>query len=224
MSFSGENLYTNARKKYLKDFDKFNKNYYKLIEDYDWIKVVSSFLKPESFYHYFREKTSLKYIKSVTKSKHLKALDAGCGTGLILRHLSSNSIGIDINPRHVYKARTYCKPRKIYLRDIENTKFRSDTFNIIVCFETLEHILYPEKVISEFKRILKSGGVLIGSVPFRSPLWLLRILSFSHPHNEPFHREFNEKEFRTLLDNKLKLLKLQKEIFGLNLYFIAQKK
>ncbi|QQG43935.1 MAG: class I SAM-dependent methyltransferase [Candidatus Roizmanbacteria bacterium] len=222
MNFFGENLYKKARKLNLKEFDQFNKDYYRLIEDYDWVKVIKNFSGPESIYHKLREKTAMAYISLfISDKKNRKILDAGCGTGLILRHLPKNSVGIDINPRHIEKTKRNTLSNKIVLGDIEKTPFKKNTYDIVVCFETLEHLLFPEKALSEFKRILKKGGLFIGSVPRKSMLWYLRALSKSHPHNEPFHREFSEKEIFLLVSKSFKIQKIKKEIFGLNFFFVA---
>jgi len=48
--------------------------------------------------------------------------------------------------------------------DIEN-----DTYDAVLCFNTLEHIYNFKNVVMESKRVLKTGGVFIGSVPFLVP-------------------------------------------------------
>lgn len=39
------------------------------------------------------------------------------------------------------------------------------SFDIIISFETLEHVENPESVLNEFYRLLSPGGRLITSVP-----------------------------------------------------------
>ncbi|MEK6871945.1 MAG: class I SAM-dependent methyltransferase [Nanoarchaeota archaeon] len=40
-----------------------------------------------------------------------------------------------------------------------------NTFDIIVCLDTLEHTMYPKRVLKEFKRITKKRGFFIISLP-----------------------------------------------------------
>ena len=54
--------------------------------------------------------------------------------------------------------------------DMERTSFPPDEFETVVCLETLEHVKHPWRAISEAHRILKPGGSLLISVPFRLPI------------------------------------------------------
>ncbi len=223
MLSSKDNYFLKARKKHDTNFDAFNKDYYKYVEDYDWITATKQVFAPESVYHRVRERKALSYLQPYINS-YLKVLDAGCGTGLILRHFLNQAIGIDINPRHVLKARKNAPNARVYNKDLEKTDFKNSFFDLIICFETLEHLLFPEKAINEFHRLLKPSGMFIGSVPRKTLLWKLRAISFTHPHNEPFHHEFSHKEITDLLTPKYRKLTINKEIFGLNYFFICQKK
>lgn len=53
--------------------------------------------------------------------------------------------------------------------DIENTLFKDDYFDTIVCTEVLEHLPNPRGAVKEMQRILKSGGTAIIAVPFMTP-------------------------------------------------------
>ena len=54
----------------------------------------------------------------------------------------------------------------------EKIPVRANTFDILVCLETLEHTLYPEKVLEELKRVTKKDGFFILSMPNEYNLWL----------------------------------------------------
>lgn len=43
------------------------------------------------------------------------------------------------------------------------------TFDTVVCIGVLEHVENPEEIVPEFFRVLKPGGLVIGSVPFLQP-------------------------------------------------------
>ena len=45
-------------------------------------------------------------------------------------------------------------------------KFKSNCYHNLVIFNVLEHLISPTKSLRELNRILKKGGLLIGSTPF----------------------------------------------------------
>jgi SAM-dependent methyltransferase len=49
--------------------------------------------------------------------------------------------------------------------------FEAATFDIILCSEVLEHVSEDDKAVSELRRVLKPGGVLVVTVPYQKRLW-----------------------------------------------------
>ncbi len=94
-------------------------------------------------------------------------LDIGCARGEILYKLVVNAefaVGIDLSPNVFEKAR---KSKKInyILADAEYIPLTDETFSKIICLDLLEHVLEPEKVIMEMKRLLRKDGKIILEVP-----------------------------------------------------------
>lgn len=203
-----------------KKFISINKDYYKYVEEYDWVEVTDHFKGLESVFHKLREWMVIRLINKYKRGN--KILDAGCGTGLILRHLPKGSFGIDINPRNIKKARKHAPMAKVKLADIEKLPFKHNEFTTIVCTEVIEHQPDPKPTLNELKRVLKKNGVIIGSVPSRSPVWFFRFLSSTCPRGEPFHKNFNKNE----LENTFKvfnIVKLDKSVFGMSYFFVLEK-
>ena len=148
--------------KLTKEFITFNKNYYKHIENYDWVDVTDNFKGLESIFHRLRQFLLLRLIRRYKKGS--KILDAGCGTGLILRKLPKGTIGVDINPRNVKRAKKHAPKTKVILADIEKLPFSKNAFTTIISTEVIEHQPDPIPTVNELRRVLKPGGVLIGSV------------------------------------------------------------
>ncbi len=198
------------------------KSYYKYTENYDWVKAADRFQGLETFFHQAREKAIKKLIKK--HGRENRYLDAGCGTGLILRHLPKNSVGLDLNPRNLEKAKKYAPQAQLIEGDIETMPFSDKRFNTVICSEVLEHLLYPQKAIMEIKRVLEPEGVLIGSVPKDSFFWKLRFLSSSRKNfeKEPYHKHYHRDEVEKLLA-PLKIIQISSLIF-MNWLFVAQKK
>jgi SAM-dependent methyltransferase len=102
-----------------------------------------------------------------------KCLDAACGSGYGAAFLADKlrSVeGIDVDPGAIgYSQATYKKPNLNYrCADLQSTlPFQEATFDSITSFETLEHVSNQAKMISEFHRVLKPGGILVISTPDR---------------------------------------------------------
>lgn len=207
--------------KITKKFIEFNKNYYRYIEDYDWVDVADNFKGLEAVFHKLRQFLILRLINKYKKAG--KILDAGCGTGLILRKLPKGTIAIDINPRNIKRAKKHAPFAKVIIADIEKLPFKKETFTTIVSTEVIEHQPDPRPTIAELKRVLKKDGVLIGSVPAVSPIWFLRFLSSTCPRGEPFHKNFKKEELRKLLKD-FNIIKLSRSVLGMSYFFVLQKK
>jgi ubiquinone/menaquinone biosynthesis C-methylase UbiE len=175
------------------------RDYYREIESYDWVDVADHWRGPESFFHRNRRRVTRTLVKRYGAGNPM--LDAGCGTGLNLASLPPGSVGIDINPRNLALIRRRLPDHVVVEGDIEAMPFADATFSTVICTEVLAHVPYPKMALDEIRRVLRPGGILIGSVPARSPIWRLRFLSSTCPGDEPFHHEYVPDEVRAMLDS-----------------------
>jgi len=174
------------------------KDYYRDVETYDWVDVADNLRGLEAFFHRNRARVVRRLIAR-NAMPGAPILDAGCGTGLNLRHLPAGSTGVDINPRNVALVQGRLPNHRVVLGDVEALPFADGSFGTVLCTEVIEHIPDPSAALREFARILRPGGVLVGSVPARSLIWKLRFLSSTCPHSEPFHNEYLPSEVREML-------------------------
>ena len=197
------------------------KDYYRDVETYDWVDVADNLRGLEAFFHRNRAWVVRKMIaKHATPNAPI--LDAGCGTGLNLRHLPEGSTGIDINPRNVELLQTRLPNHTVVQGDVEALPFADGSFGTVLCTEVIEHIPDPSAALAEYKRVLQPGGVLIGSVPARSAIWKLRFLSSTCPHSEPFHNEYLPNEVREMLSG-WNVEHLRYSMLHFNVLFVARK-
>jgi ubiquinone/menaquinone biosynthesis C-methylase UbiE len=197
------------------------KDYYRDVETYDWVDVADNLRGLEAFFHRNRAWVVRKMVaKHATPNAPI--LDAGCGTGLNLRHLPAGSTGIDINPRNVELLQTRLPNHTVVAGDVEALPFADGSFGTVLCTEVIEHIPDPSAALAEYRRVLQPGGVLIGSVPARSAIWKLRFLSSTCPHSEPFHNEYLPHEVRAMLSG-WKVEQLRYSLLHFNVLFVARK-
>ena len=197
------------------------KDYYRDVETYDWVDVADNLRGLEAFFHRNRARV-VRQLVSKYAVAGAPILDAGCGTGLNLRHLPAGSTGVDINPRNVELVGKRLPSQNVVLGDVENLPFETASFGTVLCTEVIEHIPDPSAALTEFKRVIQPGGMLIGSVPARSAIWKLRFLSSTCPHSEPFHNEYLPNEVREMLAG-WDIQHLSYSLLHFNVLFVARK-
>jgi ubiquinone/menaquinone biosynthesis C-methylase UbiE len=195
------------------------KDYYRDVETYDWVDVADRFLGLEAIFHRNRAWVVRRLIRRYGKAPFL---DAGCGTGLNLRNLPPGSTGIDINPRNLALVAARLPKHDVVLADLEAMPFADASFETVLCTEVLEHVPDIAKAIAEIRRVLRPGGVLIGSTPAHSPIWRLRFLSSTCPHDEPFHNEYSAGQMRSML-SEFEIVRIGYSVFRSNVLFVVRR-
>lgn len=130
-----------------------------------------------------------------------RVLDAGCGTAygtsMLGRAGATEVVGVDIAVAVLDSARPGM-PDNVRLEpgDLNDLPFPDGGFDLVVCFEAIEHFADPFSVLDELTRVLAPGGVLLVSSPNREAY---------PPGNPHHHHEFLpaelEAELRTRLPN-----------------------
>ena len=197
------------------------KDYYRDVETYDWVDVADNIRGLEAFFHKNRAWMVRRMVAKYA-TPDAPILDAGCGTGLNLRHLPEGSVGVDINPRNIALLRQRLPNHTVIEGDVEALPFDDASFGTVLCTEVIEHIPDPSAALAEYRRVLQPGGVLIGSVPARSAIWKLRFLSSTCPHSEPFHNEYLPNEVREMLAG-WQIVSLRYSLLHFNVLFVARK-
>jgi len=137
------------------------------------------------------------FAKHFVQSK--RVLDVACGSGygsaMLKEAGASTVVGIDVSPEVIEYARAHFNGTgaEFAVGDAEDLSLYRD-FDVVVSFETIEHLRHPETFLAEITRSLSSQGTLIVSTPQREKGTL---------HDKPqnlFHlREWTLEEFQQLL-------------------------
>ena len=104
-------------------------------------------------------------IEKALKDKRNKILDIGCGPGLKSYVLSKKHkvIGFDNDKKQIKAWKQYrCN---LFLASAEEIPIKTNTFDIILCTEVLEHVKDYKKLLNEMLRIIKNQGRIIITTP-----------------------------------------------------------
>lgn len=113
-------------------------------------------------------------IQEVQINGSLKVLDAGCGTGNLLKKMSgisfnSKFVGIDSSEEMLRRARRkFLTNPSVTLQHLDlnqKFKFADESFDRIVSVNTLYALQDPKQIIAEFHRLLKHQGRLVFANP-----------------------------------------------------------
>lgn len=98
-----------------------------------------------------------------------KVLDLGCGLAYLLRLLSQkkNICAFALDQADAVKefVERSVPGVKFSVGDIYSTGYPNDFFDIVLCTEVLEHLLYPIKAMNEILRITQNSGKILITVP-----------------------------------------------------------
>jgi 2-polyprenyl-3-methyl-5-hydroxy-6-metoxy-1,4-benzoquinol methylase len=116
-------------------------------------------------------------------------LDLGCRAGALSQHfLAGNEVtGMDVD-EHALRFAADRGLTTVWGDVEEPLPFEDESFDAVVVGEILEHVRFPDEVVAEIGRVLKPGGVVVGSVPNAFRLKnRLKFLLGRPPENNPMH-------------------------------------
>ncbi len=98
------------------------------------------------------------------------ALDLGCGVGQYYPYLqgADHVTGIDFAPASADEALKTHDYLEVLCQDFSlELPFDESVFDVVFCSEVLEHMESPQHLVDEIHRVLKPGGSVIATVPYR---------------------------------------------------------
>ncbi len=140
-------------------------------------------------------------------NRQLRILEAGCGSASRCRIRSSQAVGIDIS-QEALDRNTHLDEK--ILGDIQTFRLEASSFDVIFCWDVLEHLDQPEKALANFAHSLREDGIIVlgcpvarslkGTITKYSPHWFhvlvyryaLRDKNAGKPGYPPFKTVFND--------------------------------
>lgn len=149
-----------------------------------------------------------RYLWAAGFVENKKVLDIACGEGFGSDYLAKTAkevMGCDISEESIAHAQNKYKKDNVSFKvmSVDNLELDSDSFDIIVSFETIEHIgeSAQEKAVKEFARVLNKDGILCITTPGTD--------SPRHFAGNEFHiKECSYDEFHKLLSDNFKYVKI----------------
>jgi SAM-dependent methyltransferase len=107
-----------------------------------------------------------------------KVMDAGCGGAMRVK-LPADAVlnGIDISPDSAGRNRTLSN---IVIGDVQSYPLPRSAFDIVICWELLEHVQNPVAALSNLIAATKPGGTIV--LAFPNPASLKGIVTRLSPH------------------------------------------
>ncbi|MEM3433326.1 MAG: class I SAM-dependent methyltransferase [Candidatus Methanomethyliaceae archaeon] len=143
------------------------------------------------------------YILSCHMVRGKSVLDVGCGLGHGSWLLATNGaecvVAVDLNWAKVRQSFEHCASFRRFsalVMDAQWLGFEDASFDVVACFEVIEHVPQPDKLLPELKRVLKTDGILILTTPNRA----VRLLPLQRPWNPEHLREYTLSALRRKLE------------------------
>jgi len=157
-----------------------------------------------------------RYVFARRLAQGRRVLDAACGEGYGSAMLADGAVevvGVDIDAPSIAHARErYVRKNLRYeTGDATALDFPDASFDLVVCFETLEHLEAQERLLEGFARVLSEDGLLVISSPDKHTY-----SEVSGFRNEFHVRELYRDELLALVQPHFKSLRLygQKLVFN----------
>jgi len=118
-------------------------------------------LKKDLFSYRFRKWKIAKYVPPAGR-----ILDIGSGTAPVSPDMKRTVVA-DLSEEAMRNVE--CESKVV--TSITGMPFAPAIFDIVLCSEVLEHVPEDDKAVSELRRVLKPGGVLVVTVPYQKRFW-----------------------------------------------------
>ncbi len=143
-----------------------------------------------------------RYLVAAPLAAGKRVLDVACGEGygtdMLARAGATHAVGVDIDAPAIARAQSrYAGDFRC--GEITQLPFGDGEFDLVVSFETIEHVADAEGALAEMTRVLAPDGALMISTPN----------THEYLVDNDFHeREFSHEEFVALLEQRFPAVRL----------------
>jgi SAM-dependent methyltransferase len=127
-----------------------------------------------------------------------QVLDVACGTGYgldVLLRAEARVTGVDLALEAVRAAKCAHPEARALVADGTKLPFPDRRFDVVVSFETIEHLRHRDRFVAELARVLRDDGLLILSTPNA-----IHTKPVNGKPRNPYHvHEYTEEELRSEL-------------------------
>lgn len=132
-------------------------------------KFYDNLASSEDYTYYFHPvgiERKEKLFKLLSSSSSDKVCELGCGDGNLSSELVNKAkqvVGVDIALTRAQRATN--KGIIAICADVTCLPFIDQVFDKVICSEVIEHLINPKDVLLEIRRVLKSNGIAVMTVP-----------------------------------------------------------
>ena len=167
-------------------------------------------------FDYFEERTGAtahserrlrEFVQSFVPKSATSILDVGCGSAWVAKACQNSgkfvcSLDVSVvNPRKAVER--YPSPNHVGVAaDTYHLPFKDASFDCIIAAEIIEHVPDPKAFADELMRVVKPGGVVIISTPYKERLVYEQCVHCNQmtPHNAHLHT-WDETSLRSLFES-----------------------
>jgi 2-polyprenyl-3-methyl-5-hydroxy-6-metoxy-1,4-benzoquinol methylase len=174
------------------------------------LTAENQYANVEAYLLYCIHAATYTYCIPLVNGKHV--LDYGCGTGYgtaLISKKCSQIIGIDIADEAIdYATSHYQSPTLSYLKiqpaEAAPLPFPDSTFDVVISFQVIEHVINVSAYLKEISRVLVPGGQIVIATPDRFG----RLFSFQQPWNIWHLREYSGFQLQNVLSEHFSNVKI----------------
>ena len=144
------------------------------------------------------------------RNQSIKVLDVGCGDGVLfhmmkkkLKNKNIKIFGIDKSEKALEIALKKNPDGEFQVADLYELPFEDDFFDLVLSSDVIEHVLEPNKMLLEIRRVGKHNSFTIIGTPIK----------YTEDSLDALHvYEYFPKEFENLLQDYFKVIKTIKSL------------
>jgi len=158
--------------------------------------------------YFLKEKTkhALKFAKF---KKTDKILDIGCANGYYIFYLNKlgyNITGSDLSPECINVCKKRAEEQRVKIdfvcTDVEDLKFKDNSFDGLISFSTLRYLPDMKKALSEIRRVVKPSGTILIDFPNKHSPWFLTFqklaTKYKLPHDQKCDKYYSANELKKI--------------------------